>query len=259
MIFWGWDIAGFSGDIPTAELFIRSAQMATFCPIMQYHAESKAEFNQDRTPWNIAERTDHPEVIDHFRFYANLRMNLLPYIYDQSLKAVEQRQPLMKAMILEYPDCPEFADVSDQYLFGEALVVAPVLEAEISERTVLLPPGKWVDFWTHRVYSCAELSTVTASATLNKIPVFIRANSALLLNVGMFDALGESIGNDLTRYAKAKLLVVAESEFSTVINDYLGNSVSVKCAVDGCDADEAKYQVQVSGLPEPYKVEVIEI
>lgn len=57
VIFWGWDLAGFSGPIPSAELYIRSTQMACFCPIMQYHAESKAEFNQDRTPWNIAERT----------------------------------------------------------------------------------------------------------------------------------------------------------------------------------------------------------
>jgi alpha-glucosidase (family GH31 glycosyl hydrolase) len=255
MVFWGWDLAGFSGDIPTAELFIRATQMAAFCPIMQYHAESKGEFNQDRTPWNIAERTGHPEVIEHFRFYANLRMNLLPYIYDQSLKAIEQHGPLMKAMILEYPDEPEFADVSDQYLFGEALLVAPVLEAAAGERTVLLPPGKWLDFWTHHVYPCAELSTVTATAALNRIPVFIKANSALLLNVGETDALGESIGNDVTRYTKARLLVVAESEFSTTIKDYLGNRISVTCTADGA----MKYKVQVSGLPEPYEVEVIEV
>jgi alpha-glucosidase (family GH31 glycosyl hydrolase) len=255
MIFWGWDLAGFSGDIPTAELFIRSTQMATFCPIMQYHAESKGEFNQDRTPWNIAERTGHPEVIDHFRFYANLRMNLLPYLYDQSLKAVAQHGPLMKAMILEYPDYPEFADVSDQYLFGESLLVAPVLEAEVRERTVLLPPGKWVDFWTHHVYDCAELSAIRAPAALDKIPVFIRANSALLLNVGVTGVPGESIGNDLTRYTQVKVLVVTESEFSTAITDHLGNRVSVKCAADGAK----NYHVQVSGLPEPYQVEVIEI
>ncbi|MDB1710620.1 glycoside hydrolase family 31 protein, partial [Enterococcus casseliflavus] len=69
VIFWGWDLAGFNGDIPTAELFMRSSSMAAFCPIMQYHAESKGEFNQDRTPWNIAERTQTPEVIDVYRFF----------------------------------------------------------------------------------------------------------------------------------------------------------------------------------------------
>jgi alpha-glucosidase (family GH31 glycosyl hydrolase) len=49
--FWGFDLGGFHGDIPTAELFVRSTQMAAFCPVMQYHAETKGEFNQDRTPW----------------------------------------------------------------------------------------------------------------------------------------------------------------------------------------------------------------
>lgn len=71
VLFWGWDLGGFNGDIPSAELFMRATSMATFCPIMQYHAESKGEFNQDRTPWNIAERTNTPKVIDVYRFFAN--------------------------------------------------------------------------------------------------------------------------------------------------------------------------------------------
>ena len=70
--FWGWELAGFTGDIPTAELYVRSAAMAAFCPIMQYHAESKGEFNQDRTPWNIAERTNQKIAIEGYRFYANV-------------------------------------------------------------------------------------------------------------------------------------------------------------------------------------------
>lgn len=82
--FWGWDLAGFSGEIPSAELYARSASMAAFCPIMQYHAESKAEFNQDRTPWNIAERRNAPWVIDVYRYYAKLRMAMLPYIAEEA-------------------------------------------------------------------------------------------------------------------------------------------------------------------------------
>ncbi len=68
--FWGWDLGGFHGDIPTAELFIRSTQMAAFCPVMQYHAETKGEFNQDRTPWNIAERTESAAC---YRFIQKVR------------------------------------------------------------------------------------------------------------------------------------------------------------------------------------------
>lgn len=90
VIFWGWDLAGINVDIPTAELFMRSTAMVAFCPIMQYHAESKGEFNQDRTPWNIAERTGNSQVIDVYRFYATVRMNLLPHIYSQSIISDER-------------------------------------------------------------------------------------------------------------------------------------------------------------------------
>jgi alpha-D-xyloside xylohydrolase len=96
--FWGWDLAGFHGDIPTAELFIRSTQMAAFCPVMQYHAESKGEFNQDRTPWNIAERTKNPLVLEQYKKFADLRMNLLPYVYEQASSCSKLGVPLMRAM-----------------------------------------------------------------------------------------------------------------------------------------------------------------
>ena len=62
--FWGWDLAGFSGELPSAELYKRSTAMATFCPIMQYHSEHNEhrEPLADRTPWNVAEHRDDPDV-----------------------------------------------------------------------------------------------------------------------------------------------------------------------------------------------------
>ena len=71
---------------------------------MQYHAESKAEFNQDRTPWNIAERRNAPWVLDVYRYYAKLRMALLPYIMEEAEKSVKTGVPLMRALWLEYPE-----------------------------------------------------------------------------------------------------------------------------------------------------------
>ena len=68
VFFWGWDLAGFSGEIPDAELYLRAAAMACLCPIMQYHSEFNHHRQpcRDRTPWNIAERTGdtsvHPNV-----------------------------------------------------------------------------------------------------------------------------------------------------------------------------------------------------
>ena len=82
IFFWGWDLAGFSGEIPDAELYLRSAAMAAFCPIMQYHSEFNHHRvpSRDRTPWNIAERTGDPRVLPTYRAFARLREALVPYL-----------------------------------------------------------------------------------------------------------------------------------------------------------------------------------
>lgn len=150
--FWGWDLAGFSGEIPSAELFVRSTAMAAFCPIMQYHAESKAEFNQDRTPWNIAERRNAPWVIDDYRYYAKLRMALIPYIMEQAEISVETGIPLMRAMLIEFPEDRKCRDIFDQYLFGSDLLIAPVVEEGKMERKVYVPEGMWINIFDKKEY-----------------------------------------------------------------------------------------------------------
>lgn len=146
--FWGWDLAGFSGEIPSAELFARSASMSAFCPIMQYHAESKAEFNQDRTPWNIAERRNAPWVIDVYRYYAKLRMAMMPYILEMAEKSVKTGVPLMRALWLEYPQDQAAQQIFDQYLFGEDFMVAPIVEEGKTHREVYIPAGNWRHMFT---------------------------------------------------------------------------------------------------------------
>lgn len=167
--FWGWDLAGFSGEIPSAELFARSAAMAAFCPIMQYHAESKAEFNQDRTPWNIAERRNAPWVLDVYRYYAKLRMALLPYIMEEAEKSVKTGVPLMRALWLEYPEDKKAGTIYDEYLFGDDLLVAPVVEEGKTERKVYIPRGSWKHLFTGEEFEGAR--TVTLKAEINEIIV----------------------------------------------------------------------------------------
>ena len=91
VFFWGWDLGGFSGDIPDPELYLRSAAMACFCPIMQYHSEFNHHRSpsRDRTPWNIAERHGDPSVLTVFRRFARLRERLLPYLVAQARISVE--------------------------------------------------------------------------------------------------------------------------------------------------------------------------
>ncbi|QFT87727.1 Alpha-xylosidase [Bacillus sp. THAF10] len=231
---WGWDLAGFNGEIPTAELFIRSAQMAAFCPIMQYHAESKAEFNQDRTPWNIAERTGDERAISGYRFYANIRMNLLPYIVEQARMSSEQGIPLMRAMLLEYPHDPNITKLYDQYFFGDNLLVAPVIEEGGNERSVYLPHGKWVGLFDKKVYEGAQ--TIHQKAALLEIPVYQRNNSCVITNVAKENKkLGSFVGNSTTDYQHACIHITCDGSFFYEGRDHLKDKWQVGVKVTGED------------------------
>lgn len=173
--FWGWDLAGFSGEIPSAELYARSASMAAFCPIMQYHAESKAEFSQDRTPWNIAERRNAPWVIDVYRYYAKLRMAMLPYIMEQAEKCVETGVPMMRALWVEFPEDRKAGEIFDQYMFGDDLMAAPVVEEGRTEREVYVPEGEWRNIFTGEVFCGGK--TYTMKADVGEIIVLQRSGS----------------------------------------------------------------------------------
>lgn len=175
--FWGWDLAGFSGEIPSAELYLRAAAMAVFTPIMQYHSEYNGHRipSIDRTPWNIADRTGRPEVLDIYRKFAKVRMQLLPYIIEEARYSSESGEPLMRPLLLDWPDDITVWKISDQYCFGRRLLVAPVNEEGITERKVYLPEGDWQDFWNNSQINGKRW--ITAACPLDSIPVFVQKDS----------------------------------------------------------------------------------
>jgi alpha-D-xyloside xylohydrolase len=178
--FWGWDIGGFSGEVPSAELYLRSTAMAAFCPIMQYHSELTPEHGilRDRSPWNIAQRTGMPEVIDIYRMYAHLRQRLLPYIEAEATYCSETGEPMMRPLLLDWPEIPETWGIADQYSFGRALLVAPVVEPGAKERRLYLPPGEWRDLWDGTLSKGG--CWITRQAPLSLIPVFQRLDRPFL-------------------------------------------------------------------------------
>lgn len=175
--FWGWDFAGFSGKIPTDELYLRATAMATFCPIMQYHSEYNhhRQPSNDRTPWNIAERTQNPDVISIFRFYAQLRMKLMPYILHSARQSAQTGLPMMRALSMVYPHDKKVFDYPYQYLFGDSLLVAPIVEAGVTETDIYLPEGNWRSLWDGKHFSGERVYNLPAS--LATIPVFVKEKS----------------------------------------------------------------------------------
>lgn len=225
LVFWGWDIGGFNGEIPTAELFIRSTEMAALCPIMQYHAETKGEYNRDRTPWNIANRTNCPEVIDIYRKYANLRMNLLPYIYSEAVKSVSKCVPMMRSMFLQYPMDSRCMDDWTQYFFGEDLLVAPVINEGERGRKVYLTEGSWCGLLNGTQTAGGE--NIYVDAELNDIPVFIKENSIIPLNLDESLELCSDVGNSVEDYKNLTFLMYIVDSKAIEFTDDLGNRINI--------------------------------
>ena len=199
--FWGWDLAGFSVDLPSAELYLRATAMAAFCPIMQYHSEhNPAGPSRDRTPWNVARHTGDPRVIPLARFFARLRMNLLPYVVNEAAHCAATGEPLLRPLLLDHPDDTHAWRIQDQYRFGRDLLVAPVLDEGTATRRLYLPPGTWHDLWTGAPRPGGRW--VDVPAPLEAIPAYVRAGAVLPLNLGEGGALGDDVGNAVDRYAR---------------------------------------------------------
>jgi alpha-glucosidase (family GH31 glycosyl hydrolase) len=184
--FWGWDFGGFSGEIPDAELYLRATAMAAFCPVMQYHSEYNAHRTplHDRTPWNIQARTGDERVIPIFRYFVNVRNNLMPYIWQEAQYAAQTGQPMMRALALTSLEASPY-----QYLFGRDLLACPVVEANVTNCRVYLPEGTWCSLWDQERFSGDQV--VNIATPLDRIPVFVRAGAEVPVSWGANKRLGE--------------------------------------------------------------------
>ncbi|HKM83780.1 MAG TPA: TIM-barrel domain-containing protein [Candidatus Acidoferrum sp.] len=170
--YWTTDIGGFfrPKDQYTSEayheLLIRWFEYGAFCPIFRVHGyQSRAEI------WNYGPQVEH--ILTQ---YDELRYRLLPYIYSAAWGVTKNGETLMRALPLEFFSDPGARRVSDQFLFGPALLISPVTTEGATQRTLYLPAGTdWVDFWTGKRQSGGQV--ITAEAPLDKLPIYAKAGS----------------------------------------------------------------------------------
>ena len=141
--YWGADVFGLDGKT-TPETHLRHAQWALLNPIARYFWRP-AHIDATRLPWSHG-----PEVEASFRSHAKLRYNLLPYFYALAWQAYQSGLPILRPMVLEFQDDPRLAMVDDQFMLGAALLVAPILEAGVRSRRIVLPAGRWYDLATEQ-------------------------------------------------------------------------------------------------------------
>jgi alpha-D-xyloside xylohydrolase len=170
--FMGWDIGGFTGDFPTSELYLRSAATAAFSPIMQYHSEFNHHRtpNADRTPWNVQQRTGDTRVVPVYRMFAKLRMAMVDYLKEEAQYAIDHAQPFVRPLFFIAPEDPIVWTISDEYLLGRYLLVAPVIEEGAVSRTVYLPKGSWTYLWTGKTITGGQ--SISIDSEVDTIALF---------------------------------------------------------------------------------------
>jgi len=178
--YWTTDCGGFfrprdqytSDDY--ADLLTRWFQFSTFCPVQRIHGyQSETEF------WK------YPKAEETLVAYDRLRYRMLPYIYSLAWRVTHDNDTLMRPLAMDFRGDPKALDISDQYMFGPALLVSPVTTPKATSRSVYLPGGTtWTNFWTGEVVvggGGGEGQRIDVPAAENVIPLFVRAGSIIPL------------------------------------------------------------------------------
>jgi alpha-glucosidase (family GH31 glycosyl hydrolase) len=157
----------FEGTV-SQEVFLRWVQFCAFNSIMWSHGQ----FWRSKLPWMRG-----PKVEAIVKKYIELRYRLIPYIYSSVWATCTTGAPFMRALVLDYPGDANVTDLSTQYMFGQSLLVAPVLKEASTSWDVYLPEGMWYDFWTSRAYDGGRW--VSVRVDLETMPIFVKAGSII--------------------------------------------------------------------------------
>jgi alpha-D-xyloside xylohydrolase len=172
MPLWGADLGGYLGqpDTPNALLLERWTEFAAFSPMMEVMS------SKNIVPWTFDSKTGGTEALDIYRKYAILHMSMFPYRYAAAQQAAKTGMPLIRALVLNYQNDPRARTIKDEYLFGPDLLVAPVIDENLS-RAVYLPQGDWINLFSGETVTGPK--TVVAQAPVDTIPVYARRGTIL--------------------------------------------------------------------------------
>lgn len=185
--FCGYDVGGYIGD-GTKEQFRRWIQAGAFSPYMRNHKEFFATANE---PWSYGEEQ---EAIA--KSYIGFRYRLMPYLYSAFYQASQHGIPVARSLCINYPFESAVYDPAFQYqfLFGDAILVAPVTSKE-KQKNVYLPEGEWYDLFTDERMQGSKMHTQDVPAY--KIPLYVKG-SAIIPVQPLVQSTKEKPGDTLT-------------------------------------------------------------
>lgn len=187
LTFCGTDVGGFGFDC-TAELLSRWVQVGCFTPLFRNHSSI---MTRDQEPWAFDKQTE-----DINRKYIKLRYKLIPYLYDVFWKEESSGLPVIRPIMIHYQKDERTYEINDEFMFGENILVAPIVEKGKIARSVYLPEGnKWIDYWTKEISEGGKY--IVKEAPLDVCPIYIKEGS-IIPNYPVQSYIGEKKISELT-------------------------------------------------------------
>ncbi|MBV9261778.1 MAG: DUF5110 domain-containing protein, partial [Pseudolabrys sp.] len=169
----GHDVAGFSGPVPEAELLVRFTQACALHP--RFIMNSWKTDGTTTAPWM------YPDVLPAVRWAIRLRYRMMPYFYSLYRRAATEGTPILRPTFFDFPDDPKTFDENDDFMVGENLLAAPVVERDARSRELYLPagPAGWYDFYDGTHHGAGQI--VSLDAPLERVPLLAPEGAILPL------------------------------------------------------------------------------
>ncbi|MBG6063092.1 alpha-glucosidase [Flavobacterium sp. CG_9.1] len=262
MGFTGSDIGGFA-EQPSGELYARWIQLGVFHPFCRTHSSGD---HGDQEPWAFDD-----EVINITRKFVNLRYQLLPYLYTMFWQYIEEGIPMLKPLVYYDQDDIQTHYRNDEFVFGNQILVCPILEPNSVGRRMYIPRGSWYNYWTNEEVKGGK--EIWVDTKFDQIPLFVKAG-AIIPKYPVQQYVGELDFDELTLdiYYKAgreKSVVYEDAQdgydykkgrYSFLSFQTTGKEkeLIIQLHKEGkYDTNYSKYKINLIGLP--FKVNTIEI
>lgn len=205
--FWSHDISGFESTAP-ADIYKRWCQFGLLSSHSRLHGSSSY-----RVPWLFDD-----EACEILKEFVNLKCRLMPYLYGQAVRSHTEGRPVLRPMVLDFPQDRACDTLDRQYMFGDSLLVAPIFK-ENGEVQYYLPEGTWYNLITGAEVTGGKWQKETHD--YHSLPLMVRPNSIL--------PLGNNDQRPDYDYADGVTLVVSAfdegAEVSVEIQDLSGETV----------------------------------
>lgn len=176
----GCDIGGFYGPAPEGELFLRWIQNGIFQPRFSIHST-----NTDNT---VTEPWMYGDLKEDIRHAIEFRYQLSPYLYSLTARAHESGLPIMEPMCSAFQNDPKCYEEGVDFMFGDSLLVANVVEKGAKTRSIYLPEGdNFYDYYTREVFEGGQ--TIQIPVTLSSIPLYVRSGAIIPMAENKLDNL----------------------------------------------------------------------